>query len=71
MTLAPARWGETSPRSRRIFRWREVVGWEEIRGQGGANKIAHRKETGRVICSDCMYAMDSGADPVNQGTLLL
>ena len=47
-------------------KWREVVGWEEIRAQGGANKIAHRKETGRVICPECMYALDAGADPVNQ-----
>lgn len=33
--------------------YREVTGWEQVRGQGGANVIHDRRETGRVLCQGC------------------
>lgn len=35
---------------------REVVGWEELRAAGGANKIMHRLETGRTAHFRCIEA---------------
>lgn len=34
--------------------YREVVGWERPRAQGGANQITLRRTTGRVRCADCV-----------------
>lgn len=50
--------------------YREITGWEQLRAEGGANKIIARRETGRLICRQCMVAIRSGADPVNQMRLL-
>jgi hypothetical protein len=33
---------------------RAVTGWEELRGDGGANKIVLRKETGRWAHRGCI-----------------
>ena len=34
--------------------YREIVGWEKPRDQGGANQITLRHETGRVRCIECV-----------------
>ena len=34
--------------------YRQVIGWEQVRGQGGANKIARRETTGQVMHIGCM-----------------
>jgi hypothetical protein len=39
---------------RRVGAHREVIGWEEIRSDGGANKIVGRKETGRWAHKSCV-----------------
>jgi hypothetical protein len=33
--------------------YREIMGWERIRAQGGANMVTMRHETGRVRCIVC------------------
>jgi hypothetical protein len=40
--------------------YREVQGWEQVRSQGGANKIMLRTETGRLACSGCIMKMQRG-----------
>src|SRR4051794_17169470 len=35
--------------------WEEVVGWTQRRAQGGANHVADRKPTGRIMCEACMH----------------
>lgn len=41
---------------------RQVTGWEELRGQGGANKITDRKETGKVAHFVCIKERQAGLD---------
>lgn len=50
-------------------RYREVTGIEELRAQGGANKIIGRRETGRMCCTLCAHKIRDGID-INQGSLL-
>lgn len=50
-------------------RYREVTGIEEVRSQGGANKITARRETGRQACRDCVEQMRGGITP-GQGRLM-
>lgn len=52
---------------RTVSEWREVVGWEQKRVQGGTNHIAEREQTGRSMCNPCMILRQSGR--VGQGTL--
>ena len=33
--------------------FRQVTGWEKVRGKGGANQIVLRKETGKYLCGGC------------------
>ncbi len=33
--------------------YREVTGWEKVRGGGGANAIVLRAETGKFLCGGC------------------
>lgn len=33
--------------------YREVSGWERTRAKGGANQIAFRRETGRLLHAGC------------------
>lgn len=40
--------------------WREVIGWEQGRNDGGTNHVALRKQTGRVMCAGCMHLAKSG-----------
>ena len=51
------------------LRYREVTGWEEVRAQGGANKIIARTETGRRACRDCIFRMTHGLS-IDQGSML-
>ena len=44
-------------------RYREIRGWEEVRKQGGANKITGREETGRYACDECIRAIRNGYPP--------
>lgn len=50
-------------------RYRSIEGWEEVRSQGGANKIIGRRDTGRRACRYCIYEIEQGLSP-GQGTLL-
>jgi hypothetical protein len=50
-------------------RYREITGIEEIRSQGGANKIIGRRETGRQPCQDCARKIAAGLNP-GQGRML-
>ena len=34
--------------------YRQVTGWEQVRGGGGANKIALRETTGQLMHLACM-----------------
>ena len=34
--------------------YRQVIGWEEVRKGGGANKIGGRETTGQVLHRGCM-----------------
>jgi hypothetical protein len=40
--------------------WSEVVGWIAHRGQGGANHVAAKHRTGRVMCAACFHAKRNG-----------
>jgi hypothetical protein len=40
--------------------YREVIGWEKPRADGGANQITLRTETGRVRCSGCVESAKLG-----------
>jgi hypothetical protein len=44
-------------------RFREVIGWEQLRTAGGANRIIGRKATGRVACTSCMIDVRAGLQP--------
>jgi len=52
------------------LRYREITGIEERRAKGGANKIIHRTETGRVPCNECVRKMQDGV-PIGQQSLKL
>jgi hypothetical protein len=39
--------------------YRQITGWEEIRGQGGANKIVGRVTTGQVMHHACLTSKRS------------
>jgi hypothetical protein len=67
---------ETAARSRCCYcgqpcdpRYREVTGWEQVRSQGGANRIIARTETGRYVCTLHAQQIQRGLSP-DQGTLL-
>lgn len=51
------------------MRYREIIGIEELRDQGGANKVIGRRETGRIPCRPCMTKIRDGV-PIGQTTLL-
>jgi hypothetical protein len=51
------------------LRFREITGWEQIRDQGGANKIIARVETPRRVCSVCLGRLRLGI-ALAQETLL-
>lgn len=34
--------------------YRQVIGWEEVRKSGGANKVTERVTTGQVMHRSCM-----------------
>jgi hypothetical protein len=44
-------------------RWREVVGWERLRDQGGQNHVVGRRETGRRACEVCIVDLRAGVAP--------
>jgi hypothetical protein len=50
--------------------YREITGWEKVRGQGGANAVTLRDETGRVACTVCIDRLKHGVSP-DQGTFAL
>ncbi len=60
--------GEECP-SNRSGSLREVIGYEEVRAQGGANAIRSRKPTGRVLCPTCAADLKYGGN-ANQGQLI-
>lgn len=47
--------------------YRQVLGWEELRHQGGANKITDREPTGQVMHRGCMVKKHQHP---GQGTLI-
>jgi hypothetical protein len=51
------------------LKYREVTGWEEVRSQGGANKIIARQVTDRRGCDVCIGRLRWGV-PVDQETML-
>ena len=66
MTNGICDWCEREPANPRF---REILGIEERRRQGGQNKVIGRTVTGRQICSDCLYKVEHGI-PIGQGKLL-
>ena len=44
-------------------RFREVICWEALRAQGGANAMIGRTTTGRVACSGCIAQLRQGIAP--------
>lgn len=48
------------------LRFREITGWEQIRDQGGANKIIARVVTPRRICSVCIDRLRQGISLVQE-----
>ena len=46
--------------------YRQVIGWEQVRSQGGANKISIRQTTGQVMHFACM---DKKRMTPGQGTM--
>lgn len=46
----------------------EVVGWEQVRESGGANKITKRKRTGKVAHKHCMDELLAGRS-LDQGKM--
>lgn len=49
--------------------WREVTGWVEQRGGGGAHGVHAQLETGRYACPNCMALQRRGISPT-QGAML-
>ena len=43
--------------------WRQVVGWDKRRSQGGQNALRRRRETGVQACDAC------GVTPAGQAAL--
>lgn len=43
--------------------WVEVKGWERKRSQGGTNHVALRKNTGVIMCPECMILLQRGLSP--------
>lgn len=42
--------------------WYSVEGWGRHRSQGGDNRVALKKLTGRYMCNGCMVVLQSGGD---------
>ena len=44
-------------------RYREVIGWEQVRRGGGLHALIGKKTTGRVACTSCIIDIRTGLPP--------
>jgi len=45
---------------------REVIGWEQLRVDGGLHALTNRRETGRWACQWCYRKLRDGVEPGQQ-----
>jgi hypothetical protein len=49
--------------------WRQVIGWEKKREQGGTNHLALREPLNQYCCNGCMTLLAAGIDPAQESLL--